>query len=70
MRIHANTFAEPDDLKALLRGVELAREIGNDPALKPYAKREVMPGNLGPKVLERVHAHIKLMTPILGTCAD
>ncbi len=29
-------------------------------------EREVVPQ----KVLERIDAHVKLMTPILGTCAD
>ena len=46
VRIDANTLADPADLKALLKGVELCREIGNSPALRPFAKREVMPGQL------------------------
>lgn len=37
-------LTHPDDVKALLRGIELCREIGNSEALKPYVKREVMPG--------------------------
>jgi choline dehydrogenase len=36
----------PDDVKALLRGIELCREIGNSAAMKSYVKREVMPGKL------------------------
>ena len=48
VHIDANTLADPADLKALLKGVELCREIGNSPALRPFAKREVMPGQLKP----------------------
>jgi choline dehydrogenase len=36
----------PDDLKAAVACVELCREIGNSDALRPFTKREVMPGNL------------------------
>jgi choline dehydrogenase len=31
---------------AAMAGVQLRREIGNSAALNPFAKREVMPGNL------------------------
>lgn len=44
--IDANVLSDPDDLTALVRSVELCREIGNSLALRPFAKREVMPGNL------------------------
>ena len=30
----------------MIFGVEICREIGNSAALRPYVKREVMPGNL------------------------
>jgi choline dehydrogenase-like flavoprotein len=40
-------LSHPDDVKALLRGIELCREIGNSAAMKEYVKREVMPGPLG-----------------------
>jgi choline dehydrogenase len=46
MRIEANLLSHPDDIKAALTGVELCREIGNSQALRPFARREVMPGNL------------------------
>nr|WP_250207898.1 GMC family oxidoreductase N-terminal domain-containing protein [Curvibacter sp. CHRR-16] len=39
-------LSHPDDVKALLRGIELCREIGNSQAMKPFVKREVMPGAL------------------------
>jgi choline dehydrogenase len=46
MRIEANLLSHPDDIKAALAGVELCREIGNSQALRPFARREVMPGSL------------------------
>ena len=52
VRINANTLSHPDDMKAILRCVELCREIGNSAALRPFAKREAMPGNLSGPALE------------------
>jgi choline dehydrogenase len=52
IEIVADTFSDPADVKALVRAVELCREIGNSPDLKPFAKREVMPGNLSGSALE------------------
>src|SRR6201987_5428061 len=46
VQIDANMFSHPDDLKAAIAGVELCREIGNSAALRPFTKREAMPGNL------------------------
>lgn len=46
IHIHANTFGDPDDLKAALAAVELCRELGNSQALYPFVSREVTPGNL------------------------
>jgi choline dehydrogenase-like flavoprotein len=46
IQIEANTLSHPDDLKAAVACVELCREIGNSAALRPFTKREVMPGNL------------------------
>jgi choline dehydrogenase len=53
VEIYANTLEHPDDLKALIRCVELCREIGNSTALKPFVKREVMPGNVKGAALEK-----------------
>jgi len=39
-------LSHPEDLKAVIACVELCREIGNSAALRPFANREVMPGNL------------------------
>ncbi len=53
-RLLPSTFlSHPDDLKAAIACVELCREIGNSAALCPFAKREVMPGNLKGPALER-----------------
>jgi choline dehydrogenase len=52
IHIDANTFGDPDDLKAAIGAVELCREIGNSAALRPFAKREVMPGKLTGAELE------------------
>jgi choline dehydrogenase len=52
VRIEANMLSHPDDLKVAIAAVELCREIGNSRALTPYAKREVMPGNLKGAELE------------------
>ena len=46
IQIDANTLSHSDDLRAAIACVELCREIGNSLPLRPYTKREVMPGNL------------------------
>ncbi|MGJ5814268.1 GMC family oxidoreductase [Paludibaculum fermentans] len=51
--IEANTLAEPADLRAAIQCIELCREVGNAAPLRPYVKREVMPGNLKGAELER-----------------
>ena len=45
-------MSHPDDLKAAIACVQLCREIGNSAALRPFTKREVMPGNLKGAALE------------------
>jgi choline dehydrogenase len=52
VQIEANMLSHPDDLKAAIAGVQLCREIGNSAPLGPFAKREVMPGNLKGAELE------------------
>ncbi len=52
IEIDANTLSHPDDLEAAIACVELCREIGNSTALRPYSKREVMPGALKGAALE------------------
>jgi choline dehydrogenase len=46
VQIHANTLSHPDDLNVAIAAVQLCREIGNSAPLRPFTKREVMPGNL------------------------
>ena len=46
IQIEANTLADPEDIKAAIACVELCREIGNSAPLRPFVKREVMPGTL------------------------
>jgi choline dehydrogenase len=46
VRIEANLLSHPDDIRAARAGVELCREVGNSQALRSFARREVMPGNL------------------------
>ncbi|MBT0667342.1 GMC family oxidoreductase N-terminal domain-containing protein [Novosphingobium profundi] len=46
VQIFANTMAEEADRRAILRCIELCREIGNAAPLARFNKREVMPGPL------------------------
>jgi choline dehydrogenase len=52
VQIDANFLSHPDDLKAAIACVELCREIGNSVPLRPFTKREVMPGPLKGAELE------------------
>jgi choline dehydrogenase len=52
VQIETNMMSHPDDLKAAMACVQLCREIGNSAALRPFTKREVMPGNLKGAELE------------------
>jgi choline dehydrogenase len=53
VQIESNMLSDPEDLTAMLAGMEMCREIGNSAALRPFTKREVMPGNLKGAELER-----------------
>jgi choline dehydrogenase-like flavoprotein len=46
LQIDANFLSDPDDLKAAIACITLSGEIGTSAALKPFVKREVIPGNL------------------------
>jgi choline dehydrogenase len=52
VQIEANFLSQPDDLKAAIACVALCREIGNSVPLRPFTKREVMPGNVKGAELE------------------
>ena len=43
IEIVANTLSDPADMKALIRAIELCREIGNSASMSQFVKREVMP---------------------------
>jgi choline dehydrogenase len=53
VQIEANFLSHPDDRKTAIAWLEICREVGNSAALRPFAKREVMPGNLKGAELER-----------------
>jgi choline dehydrogenase len=53
IHIEANTLEHPDDLKAAIACVERLRDVGNSSPLRPFVKREVMPGNLKGPELEK-----------------
>ena len=53
LQIEANHLSDPEDLAVATACVELSREIGNSVALRPFVKREVMPGHLDKAGLER-----------------
>ncbi|HVJ54956.1 MAG TPA: GMC family oxidoreductase N-terminal domain-containing protein [Aliidongia sp.] len=50
--IDTQVLSDPADLKAALAGIALARDIGNSAALRPFVKREVMPGGMRGAELE------------------
>jgi choline dehydrogenase len=52
IQIEANLLSDPDDRKALLECASLCREIGNLDALRPFLKREILPGKLKQTTLE------------------
>jgi choline dehydrogenase len=51
--IDPNYLDDPQDLKDLIAGLSLAREIGNSPALRPFTGREVAPGRINPPELKQ-----------------
>jgi choline dehydrogenase len=53
IEVHANFLSERRDVDALLHAVALCRDIGNAPALREFAKREIMPGPLDAAGMER-----------------
>jgi choline dehydrogenase len=53
-KIHANMLGDPRDLAALRTAMEIARELGNSEAMKPFVKREVLPGPLTGEALDNL----------------
>jgi choline dehydrogenase len=54
MEIHANMLTDPRDLAALRRSMEITRELGNSEAMKPFVKREILPGVLDGEALDNL----------------
>src|SRR5262249_48808644 len=52
IHIEANLLHEPDDRKSLLECLKLCRAIGNFYVLRPFLKREILPGKLKRTTLE------------------
>lgn len=52
IEVHANSLSHPHDVKALRKGVEICREIGNSQPMKQFVKREIMPGPMKGKDLD------------------
>jgi len=42
--VNARFLEHPDDIKALMKGIDLCRSLGNASAMRPWVKREVAPG--------------------------
>jgi choline dehydrogenase len=51
--IDANYLGDTQDLKDLIAGLSMAREIGNSSALRPFTGREVAPGSMSAAELEQ-----------------
>jgi len=52
LNIDSAALADPEDLQALVRAVEFCRELGNSSTMRPFVRREVMPGAMSRKALE------------------
>jgi choline dehydrogenase len=52
VEIEANFLRDPDDLKAMITSMEFCRELANSAAIRPFVKREVIPGGMKGKALE------------------
>mgnify|MGYP001598083379 FL=1 len=68
--VDPNYLAEPEDMKALLRCVELCREIGNAREMADFVKREVVPGPLDAGAMENfVRNATGTYFHLVGSCA-
>jgi choline dehydrogenase len=52
IQIDAGFLSDPDDMKSAIACVEMCRALGNSAAMKPFTKREIMPGKLSGGELE------------------
>ncbi|MDQ7977264.1 GMC family oxidoreductase N-terminal domain-containing protein [Paraburkholderia sp. SARCC-3016] len=51
--IDANFLADPADLRTLRRCIEFCRDVGNSAPLRPFTRREYLPGPVGDAALEQ-----------------
>jgi choline dehydrogenase len=47
-----NPLGDPEEMRVLKRATDLCREVGNSRAMRPFVKREVMPGPLEDTAME------------------
>ncbi len=68
--IDPNYLSAPEDVKTLVKGVELARSIGRQPALAAYNGGEVWPGDAvqGDEVLAKLRGWAETIYHPVGTC--
>lgn len=68
--IDPNFWGDPYDREMNLRGVKMAREIMQQPALKPFVRKEVMPGANATEaeILEHAISMAKTDHHPVGTC--
>jgi choline dehydrogenase len=52
IEIDAGFLSDPDDMRAAVSCVEICRAVGNSAPMRPFVKREIMPGNLKGRELE------------------
>ena len=58
LKIHANYLQAENDLRDLMAGVPITREIFNQPAFNPYKGREIQPG-IGCRSKKEIEAFIR-----------
>jgi choline dehydrogenase-like flavoprotein len=69
--IDANYLATPRDMDALLRGLKLAREVLQQPALAPHRLRELEPGaavQSDEQIREFIRSRAETVYHPVGTC--
>lgn len=68
--IDPNYLSAPEDVDTLLKGVEIARSIGRQPALAKYSGGELWPGEdvQGPALLEKLRGWAETIYHPVGTC--
>jgi choline dehydrogenase-like flavoprotein len=54
VEIHANMLGDPRDAAALRKGMEIVRELANSEVMKPFVKRELLPGPLTGAALDNL----------------